>query len=400
MKRTFWNALSGALILAIGFVAGYLIYKSWVRSVSEPIAVTSNVQGPSLSEIKGAMKESIVPLNQKIDALDTRLTGIENSDTITATVVMTVTETVRTECPVENPREDPSGKVVPFYSGDYMSWGMNATGGVGSWMVCQPDGSWAETFSDPAVLKVEDAEVVPSNSVEAQVTGIVTSTQTISFTADVSHGAWTILGTNRLANNPIIAGWLSRLKDPAPTLWKYFPNVPNPDVPGFRTSKDGKQVPDGLEYGTYDSPYCSSHPCDIPVGAQEYRYISGNWKFLNMSCTATLDKGCMLVLINEMDQSYTWRNQDVDNGFTVRGVYFNGDALEWAIWGLVSNGSAAMLNMPTFSHPGEVLNAGVGANSGANCGTPDGCKSVEVTVIIHVGDAIVAVATTTVNPTK
>lgn len=218
------------------------------------------------------------------------------------------------------------------------------------------------------------------------------------FVKDVSHGAWIIKGTDRFDKNPIVAGWLSRLKDPAPAVWKYFPNVPNPDVKDFRVSKDGKQVPDGLEYGTYDSPYCSSHPCDIPVGAREYRYIAGDWKFLNISCKGDMNKGCMLILVNEMDQSYTWRNQDVDNGFTVRGVYFNGDALEWAIWGLVSNGSASMLNMTTYSHPGEILNSGTPSNnSGANCGVPGGCKSIDVTVIIHAGDAIIAMAKTTVT---
>ena len=105
----------------------------------------------------------------------------------------------------------------------------------------------------------------------------------------------------------------------------------------------------------------------------------------------------MLILVNVMDQSYTWRGQDVDNGFTLRGRYFNGDALEWGVWGLVSHGAANMLNLPTESHPGEVLNAGAPGNSGANCGNPLGCESVDVTLVVHAGDAIIAVAKTTVT---
>jgi hypothetical protein len=211
------------------------------------------------------------------------------------------------------------------------------------------------------------------------------------LTTDVSHDAWTIKGTDLLVQNPIVADWLAKLQDPAPTIWKVFPNVVNPEVLGFH-------VADGMEYGTYNSPFCSSHPCDFEVGAREFRYITGDYKFLNTECVGN-GKGCMLVLINVSNQSYTWRNQDVDNGFTLRGLYRNGDALEWGVWGLVSNGSANMLNMPTFSHPGEVLNAGGGsANSGANCGhQTDACQSVDVTIVVQAGDAIIAVAKTIVT---
>ena len=152
-----------------------------------------------------------------------------------------------------------------------------------------------------------------------------------------------------------------------------------------------------MEYGTYSSPFCFAHPCDLTVGAWEYRYISGDYQFLGTSCKGDGKKGCMLVLINVMDTSYTWRNQDVDNGFTLRGRYFNGDALEWGVWGLVSHGAANMLNMPTLAHPGEVLNAGAPGNSGANCGNPLGCSGVDVTLVVHAGDAIIAVAKTTVS---
>lgn len=216
------------------------------------------------------------------------------------------------------------------------------------------------------------------------------------FVDDASHDAWSIQGTDHLKENPVVSDWLARLKDPAPELWKTFPNIPNEDVPAFRVA-NGTEVPDGMEYGTYDTPYCWQDPCDIPVGAWEYRYITGDYRFLDTECKGEDGKGCMLLLINVMDQSYTWRNQYVDNGFTLRGSYFNGDALEWGVWGLVSHGTANMLNMPTMAHPGEVLNSGDPGNSGANCGDPDACSSVDVTVVIHAGDAIIAVAKTTVS---
>ncbi len=245
--------------------------------------------------------------------------------------------------------------------------------------------------ADPAVLLQDPAFLTAMREALAK---IDRGTMPVGV-VDVSHNAWNIQGTDRLKDNPVVEGWLARLKDPAPSLWKTFPNIPNTDVPEFRTN--GLQVPDGLEYGTYDSPFCSSHPCDMPVGAWEYRYITGDYKFLDTGCKGEGGKGCMLILVNIMDQSYTFRDQDVDNGFTLRGRYFNGDALEWGIWGLVSNGAANMLNMPTLAHPGEVLNSGDPGNSGANCGNPEACSSVDVMVVVHAGDAIIAVAKTTVT---
>jgi hypothetical protein len=252
--------------------------------------------------------------------------------------------------------------------------------------------------ADPAVLVQDPAFVTAFREAMAKIDrGTMPA-----LVVDVSHNAWKIQGTDRLKDNPVVEGWLARLKDPAPSLWKTFPNIPNTDVPEFRVVKCADNpskdcVPDGMEYGTYDSPYCSSHPCDMPVGAWEYRYITGDYKFLDTECKGENGKGCMLILVNIMDQSYTFRDQDVDNGFTLRGRFFNGDALEWGIWGLVSNGAANMLNMPTLAHPGEVLNSGDPGNSGANCGNPEACKSVDVTIVVHAGDAIVAVAKTTVT---
>lgn len=217
-----------------------------------------------------------------------------------------------------------------------------------------------------------------------------------AFVSNADHGKWTVKCTDRCADNPIVTGWLSRLPDPAPAQWKTFPNIPNADVPGFKVV-NGTEVPQGMEYGTYSSPYCFAHPCDIPVGAWEYRYISGDYQFMGTECHGDKTKGCMLVIINVMDQSVTFRNQDVDNGFTLRGRYFDGDNLEWGAWGLISHGSANMLNMPTFAHPGEVLNAGAPGNSGANCGNPQGCGSVDVQLVVVAGDAVIADAHTVVN---
>ncbi len=215
------------------------------------------------------------------------------------------------------------------------------------------------------------------------------------------QGSWEVMEFD-LDDDPVVRAWLQRLRDPAPEMWRTFPNIPNPDVPEFQVvaceSFPEKQcVPDGMEYGTYSTPYCWQTPCDIPVGAWEYRYISGDYQFLDMECRGEKGFGCMLVLVNVMDASFTWREQYVDNGFTLRGRYFNGDALEWGVWGLVSHGAANMLNMPTLAHPDEVLNSGDPGNSGANCGNPAGCSAVDVNLVVHAGDRVLAVAHTIVE---
>ncbi|MBP6044979.1 hypothetical protein KA525_02370 [Candidatus Woesebacteria bacterium] len=268
------------------------------------------------------------------------------------------------------------------------------------------------TATTPTTTVTPDPTVTPATTTMAPATTVTTATTTMvttatantvamkptpSFSSTETHGSWTYKATERLAENPIVMAWMDRLQDPTPEMWKTFPNVPNTDVPEFRVV-DGTQVPDGMEYGTYDSPYCYTDPCDFIVGAWEYRYYSGPYNFEGFECGMVgSDQGCLLLVINVMDQSYTFRDNSFDNGFTLRGRYFNGDALEWGVWGLVSNGSANMLNMPTMAHPDEVLNSGDPGNSGANCGTPQGCNSVNVRVLVYAGDALISVLETTVT---
>jgi len=220
-----------------------------------------------------------------------------------------------------------------------------------------------------------------------------------AFAADVSHDTWTIKGTDRLDQNPVVKDWLGRLKDPDPAHWKTFPNIPNPDVPDFRVV-NGSEVPDGMEYGVDNVPFCQQDMrCDFQVPGWSYRLVTADYGFLDRTCQNDGTKGCLLLLINVSDQSFTWRNQMADNGFTVHGRYWDGDHLEWAILGLTSHASANMLNLPTFARAGEVLNAGgSSSNAGANCGNqPESCASVDVRVVVHAGERVLAEATIVVN---
>lgn len=222
-----------------------------------------------------------------------------------------------------------------------------------------------------------------------------------------SHGDWTIYGANSLnGDDHIVRDWLKRLKNPDPTNWKSFPDHRNADLSqkAFPWNDCGDKDPDstcapnGLEYGQDVSPFCEQDEyCNWPVQGWHYRYLSGDFSFKGMTCGG--DGGCMLVLINVSDTDWTWKDQSLIDGFTVTGRYWNGNKLDQAVWGLVSHGAANMLNMKTDSaRSGERLNFGSsGANAGGNCGTVRGCQKVNVFVVVHAMDRILAVATTTVT---
>jgi len=226
-----------------------------------------------------------------------------------------------------------------------------------------------------------------------------------------NQGNWKVSEGPRLADNPIVADWIKRLKNPAPSKWKTFPNIRNADLTdaefptrncrnqtnAMGVSEPYCEVPQGMEYGVHDSPFCEVNPCDFVVPAWEYRYYTGDYSFGGYSCEGDKTRGCMLVVINVMDETVIFREQYFDNGFTLHGRYWDGDRLEIGLWGVVSHGSANMLGMETHARAGEVLNADGGGNAGANCGTPRSCRNVDVRVIVVAGTDALAVLETNVS---
>lgn len=217
---------------------------------------------------------------------------------------------------------------------------------------------------------------------------------------DISHNGWTI-HTNDTAliadQDGMVGNWLKRLEVPNPSEWKYFPNVGNPDRPDLPTSAE-KPAPWGAEYGMAESPYCENHPCDFVVSSLHYRLVTGDYSFMGNECYGDKKKGCLLLVYNVHNETVIFRDQDVDNGFTVHGRYWDGNILEVATLGLVSHASANMLGMQTYARAGEILNFGEGTNAGSNCGNPEGCGSVDVLVVVASGDRILATARTIVTP--
>lgn len=230
---------------------------------------------------------------------------------------------------------------------------------------------WARTATAQPPTSAPDFQQMINSAVETALaqstmpaaTQIATATSGLVATGlpeAISSNGWEITEID-VQNDPVVVAWLLKVQAPAPELWPTFPNVVNPLVPDF-------QVANGVEYGQDISPFCEQDQrCDWVVPAWSYRLISGDYKFtspkFNYSCVNVEGqprKGCLIVLFNVMNESYTWRDQSVDNGFTVVGRYWNGDQLQWAVWGLTSHAAANMLNFPTLRDPttGNVLNAG------------------------------------------
>jgi hypothetical protein len=246
------------------------------------------------------------------------------------------------------------------------------------------------------------ATPTPDTSDSATEKRVLTSKGSIpNLPNDISNNGWVIhVADTTLDPNQdgIVGDWLKRLEAVNPSEWKYFPNVGNPDRPDLPTSEE-RPAPWGAEYGEDESPFCENHPCDIVVSSLHYRLVTGDYAFLGQECYGDKKKGCLLLVYNVHNETVIFRDQDVDNGFTVTGRYWDGDILEVATLGLVSHASANMLGMQTFAdEDGEHLNFGEGTNAGANCGVPEGCGTVDVLVVVASGDRIIATARTTVTP--
>lgn len=180
----------------------------------------------------------------------------------------------------------------------------------------------------------------------------------------------------------------------APELWPTFPNEPNPLVPEFRVV-NGKEVPDGLEFANQESNFCqqlAGESCRVPVAAEHYLYFTGDYDIPGIgACSESgTGYGCMLVIVNV--GKVTSDNTGVfGQGFRIHARYWNGNALDMAIWGLTSQGSNAMMNLGSKLNPKGIQNAG------ANCSVPEGCKGVNVRVVFTSGNEPLLKLETTVS---
>ena len=153
--------------------------------------------------------------------------------------------------------------------------------------------------------------------------------------------------------------------------WEQFPNV---DYRNF-------QAKNGLEYGQELSVFCQQDVyCDFPVAARSYRSITADYKVEGLGeCHENgTGIGCAALLFNVGDVTASFRDQSVDTGHTITGLYWNGNENDQAISALASHLAYRMIGIPT----------GNPANPGANCSIPSGCKGVDITFGIFSGNEL------------
>lgn len=172
-------------------------------------------------------------------------------------------------------------------------------------------------------------------------------------------------------------------KDLDPNLWPVFPNVDNAGYPAAN----------GVEYGMAESVFCQQDQrCDFEVAARHYRLFTGDYKIDGVGECHTKDGiGCAIAVFNVGDVTAFWASQEMHDGFTVTGRYWNGDVMPHAVWALLSNTVNNMLNLD--SH----LNQNKGANAGANCSVPGGCVGVDTTFSITSGNQVLVTGHTIIN---
>lgn len=171
-------------------------------------------------------------------------------------------------------------------------------------------------------------------------------------------------------------------KDLDPALWPVFPNVDNAGYPAAN----------GVEYGMAESVFCQQDQrCDFEVAARHYRLFTGDYKIDGVGeCHTKNGIGCAVAVFNVGDVTAFWASQEMHDGFTVTGRYWNGEVLPHAVWALLSNTVSNMLNL------NSPLNQNGGANAGANCSVPGGCVGVDVTFVITSGNQVLVTGHTVI----
>ncbi|MFC1625720.1 hypothetical protein ACFL1Q_01630 [Patescibacteria group bacterium] len=164
-----------------------------------------------------------------------------------------------------------------------------------------------------------------------------------------------------------------------PENWPNFPNVDNP--------KANFVAANGLEYGLDESLFAHDNTGDLVVAAGGYALYTGDYKIQGIDqCKAEGKKGCGILVVNVGEISSNFSGSTFDNGFVVRGRYWNGDELPQAICGGLSHAAYNMLNL-----------SGEPVNDQANCSVREGCEKVRLTFVIVSGNELLVKGITEIS---
>lgn len=221
--------------------------------------------------------------------------------------------------------------------------------------------------SEPKEVVVNTSEKVTS---EGAVATAVQNTKAMGqWTIKYFEGATTLMKSFKFSD--YIAGW------------KEFPNV-DWEAGNF-------QAENGLEYGQELSDFCQQDKtCDFPVAARSFRTITADYNIAGIGECHEGDTGigCAIILVNMGDVTASFRNQMVDTGHTITGLYWNGDEIDQAISAWSSHVIYRMVGVRDNSP----------ANPGSNCSVWNGCKGVNLRFVILSGNELLVLGESVINP--
>ncbi len=165
--------------------------------------------------------------------------------------------------------------------------------------------------------------------------------------------------------------------------WEKFPNED--------WSAGNFLAKNGLEYGQELSDFCQQDvTCDFPVAARSFRTITADYNIsgIGQCSEGGTGIGCAIIIVNMGDVTASFRNQMVDTGHTITGLYWNGDEIDQAISAWASHVVYRMVGIPSVDP----------ANPGANCSVWNGCKGVNITFAIISGNELLVLGNSIVQP--
>lgn len=240
----------------------------------------------------------------------------------------------------------------------------------------------AATGSGPEVVVLESQDLAAEE--QADLADLYTAT-----TEDGGAVLTALLSSGRMGAWEVqyFSGATQMMKDwvfsnPDPT-WAEPPNVDWP-AGNFVSAH-------GLEYGQELSDFCQQDTrCDFPVAARSFRSITADYSIAGVGeCQeGGTGIGCAVILINVGDITTEFRDQQIDTGHTITGLYWHGDFLNEAISALASHVSYRMIGVPS----------GNPASPGANCSVPAGCEGVDITFVVLSGNELLLRGHTVVRP--
>ncbi len=208
---------------------------------------------------------------------------------------------------------------------------------------------------DPTTGKVECARWEPTVPVASVGEPEEQPEQTEVLTETLEAAAELVFRADEVLDYPDLA-------TPDYSRQAVFPDVPH----GGRPALVAYEVP------FEDGDYFEDGEGDIDIPQFYFRVMTAGTIRISQAevdCVSTETQGCLVILINHFGETLTFRDAEVDNGFTVAG----------RVWDMSKPDLVTLAGQALLDH---YVGRMTQEPDGANCGTIDACKSVEWHVVV------------------